>query len=125
GGTEPPSIQERNFMASQMLDPKTLTVLVTGATSGFGAATVRRFAQAGAKVIGTGRRQERLDALKKELGERCHTLNFDVTDNAGTIKALQSLPAEFQKINVVVANAGGAVGLEPAHEAKIEDWQQM
>lgn len=112
-------------MASQMLDPKTLTVLVTGATSGFGAATARRFAQAGAKVIGTGRRQDRLDALKKELGANCHTLNFDVTDNKATIKALETLPADFKKINVVVANAGGAIGLEPAHEANIEDWDQM
>jgi len=112
-------------MASQMLDPKTLTVLITGATSGFGADTARRFAQAGAKVIGTGRRQERLDALKKELGANCHTLNFDVTDNKATVKALESLPAEFKKINVVVANAGGALGLEPGHEANLADWDQM
>lgn len=112
-------------MASQMLDPKTLTVLVTGATAGFGAATARRFAKAGARVIGTGRRAERLAELKKELGERCHTLNFDVTDNAATIKAIESLPADFKNVNVVVANAGGAVGLEPAHQARIEDWEQM
>ncbi|MGE0603204.1 MAG: SDR family NAD(P)-dependent oxidoreductase, partial [Xanthobacteraceae bacterium] len=112
-------------MAAQMLDPKTLTVLITGATSGFGAAAARRYAQAGAKVIGTGRRQDRLDALKKELGANCHTLNFDVTDNAATIKALNTLPDAFKNVNVVVANAGGAIGLEPAHEAKIEDWDQM
>lgn len=112
-------------MASQMLDPKTLTVLITGATSGFGAATARRFANAGAKVIGTGRRAERLEALKKELGARCHTLNFDVTDNAATVKALESLPADFKNINVVVANAGGAVGLEPAHKANLADWEEM
>ena len=112
-------------MASQMLDPKTLTVLVTGATSGFGAATARRFAQAGAKVIGTGRRADRLEALKQELGARCHTLNFDVTDNAATAKALESLPADFRNINVVVANAGGALGLEPAHQANLADWEQM
>jgi 3-hydroxy acid dehydrogenase/malonic semialdehyde reductase len=112
-------------MASQMLDPKTLTVLVTGATSGFGADTARRFAKAGAKVIGTGRRQGRLDALKNELGANCHTLNFDVTDNKATVKALESLPAEFKKINVVVANAGGALGLEPGHEANLDDWNGM
>jgi 3-hydroxy acid dehydrogenase/malonic semialdehyde reductase len=112
-------------MASQMLDPKTLTVLVTGATSGFGAATARRFAKAGARVIGTGRRAERLAELKQELGDRCHTLNFDVTDNAATVKALESLPAEFQKVNVVVANAGGALGLDPVHKANVADWEGM
>ena len=67
---------------SQNVDPKTMTVLITGATAGFGAATARRFAAAGARVIGTGRRGERLAALKKELGERCHTATYDVTDNA-------------------------------------------
>jgi NADP-dependent 3-hydroxy acid dehydrogenase YdfG len=109
----------------QMLDPKTLTVLVTGATAGFGAATARRFANAGARVIATGRRAERLAALKKELGERCHTATYDVTDRAATEKMLNSLPPAFQKINVVVANAGGAFGLEPAQQAKLEDWEGM
>lgn len=109
----------------QMLDPKTLTVLITGATSGFGAATARRFAKAGARVIGTGRRAERLTKLKKELGDRCHTLNFDVTDNAATVKAIANLPAEFSKVNIVLANAGGAVGLDPAQQGKLADWEQM
>jgi 3-hydroxy acid dehydrogenase / malonic semialdehyde reductase len=109
----------------QMLDPKTLTVLVTGATAGFGDAIVRRFHAAGSRVIGTGRRADRLAALKKDLGDRCHTLNFDVTDRAGTEKALASLPADFRNINVVVANAGGAFGLEPAHQANLDDWENM
>jgi 3-hydroxy acid dehydrogenase/malonic semialdehyde reductase len=108
-----------------MLDPKTLTVLVTGATAGFGAATARRFAKAGSRVIATGRRADRLDALKKELGDRCLTLNFDVTDRAATEKALGNLPADFAKINVVVANAGGALGLDPAHKADLKDWDDM
>lgn len=108
-----------------MIDPKTLTVFVTGATSGFGAATVRRYHAAGARVIGTGRRKDRLDALKKELGDRCHVLNFDVTDREATQKAIGGIPAEFSKINVVVANAGGAVGLEPAQSANLDDWDQM
>src|SRR5512134_1177675 len=108
-----------------MIDPKTLTVLVTGATAGFGAAIVRRFHEAGSRVIATGRRADRLDALKKELGARCHTLNFDVADRAATGKALASLPSDFAKINVVVANAGGALGLEPAHQANLDDWEKM
>jgi NADP-dependent 3-hydroxy acid dehydrogenase YdfG len=109
----------------KMLDPKTLTVLITGATSGFGAAAARRFSGAGARVIGTGRRADRLAALKKELGARCHTVNFDVTDRAANERMVKELPAEFAKINVVVANAGGAKGLEPAQQANLEDWDWM
>jgi 3-hydroxy acid dehydrogenase / malonic semialdehyde reductase len=109
----------------QMIDPKTLTVLVTGATAGFGAATVRRFAEAGSRVIATGRRTDRLAALKKELGGRCHTAAFDVTDRGANEKMVKELPAEFAKINIVVANAGGAFGLEPAHQANLDDWEQM
>ncbi len=108
-----------------MLDPKTLTVLVTGATSGFGAATARRFAGADSRVIATGRRADRLAALKRELGARCHTLNYDVSKRGAAEKALASLPADFIKINVVVANAGGALGLEPAHQVDLDDWDRM
>jgi 3-hydroxy acid dehydrogenase/malonic semialdehyde reductase len=107
------------------LNPETLTVLVTGATSGFGAAVCRRFAGAGAKVIATGRRKERLSALKKELGARCHVLQFDVTDRKATEKALAGLPNEFSDVNVVVANAGLALGLAPAHQSDMQDWETM
>lgn len=107
------------------VDPATLTVLVTGATSGFGAATCRRFAGAGARVIATGRRKDRLAALKKELGARCHTLNFDVTDKKATETAIASLPKEFAAVDVLVANAGLALGLGPAHEASLSDWDTM
>ena len=110
---------------SKNVDPKTMTVLVTGATAGFGAAIARRFVAAGARVIGTGRRGERLAALKKELGERCHTATYDVTVRGAAEKMLAELPPAFQKINVVVANAGGALGLEPAHQANLDDWDQM
>src|SRR5215218_4136822 len=78
-----------------MLDPKTLTVFVTGATAGFGAALCRRFHDAGAKVIGTGRRTDRLAALKNELGERCHVLELDVTDREAVFAAIEGLPAGF------------------------------
>jgi NADP-dependent 3-hydroxy acid dehydrogenase YdfG len=108
-----------------MLDPKNLTVLVTGATAGFGAATARRFAEAGSRVIATGRRGDRLGALKKELGARCHTVTYDVADRGANEKMVKELPTEFAKINVVIANAGGALGLEPAHQANLEDWDQM
>ncbi|MDE2143805.1 MAG: SDR family NAD(P)-dependent oxidoreductase [Elusimicrobia bacterium] len=107
------------------LDAKHLTVLVTGATSGFGAAACRRFAAAGAKVIAAGRRKVRLAALKKELGERCHILAFDVADRKATEAALSGLPKEFASLNVLVANAGLALGLGPAHEADMNDWDTM
>ena len=103
----------------EMIDPKALTVLVTGATSGFGAAACRRFAGAGAKVIATGRRRERLAALKNELGGLCHTVAFDARDRAETEAAFSSLPEAFARPNVVVANAGLALGLEPAHRADL------
>ncbi|HXT01887.1 MAG TPA: SDR family NAD(P)-dependent oxidoreductase [Elusimicrobiota bacterium] len=109
----------------ERVEPKTLTVLVTGATAGFGAAACRRFAAEGAKVIATGRRTDRLASLKKELGAACHTLAFDASSRAETEKALESLPAAFAKPNVVVANAGLALGLEPAQKANLDDWDGM
>lgn len=109
----------------QMIEPETLTVLVTGATAGFGAAVCRRFHGAGAKVIGTGRRRDRLDALKDEMGERCHVVELDVTDRNAVFAAVEGLPEPFDRPNVCVVNAGLALGLQPAHEADIADWEQM
>jgi NADP-dependent 3-hydroxy acid dehydrogenase YdfG len=108
-----------------MLDAKSLTVLVTGATAGFGEATCRRFAEAGAKVIAAGRRADRLAALKTKLGARCHTVTLDVRDREAVDAALAGLPRAFSAINVVVANAGLALGLEPAHKANMADWEDM
>lgn len=107
------------------VDPESLTVLVTGATSGFGAAICRRYAALGARVIATGRRRARLAALKRELGPRCLTLVLDARDNRATRKALARLPKDFARIGVVVANAGLALGLEPAQQARLEDWDRM
>ncbi|WP_029349321.1 SDR family NAD(P)-dependent oxidoreductase [Bosea sp. 117] len=109
----------------KMLDPATLTVLVTGATAGIGAATARRFALAGARVVATGRRAERLIALRDELGPRLHPLELDVRDNAAVVAALGKLPAEFARLNVVFANAGLALGLDPAQRASLDDWDDM
>jgi len=106
-------------------DPRTLTVLVTGGTSGYGLATATRFAQAGAKVIVTGRRQERLDAFVAEHGDRAHALRFDVRDRDAAKAAVDSLPDTFAEVDVLVNNAGLALGLETAWEAQLDDWQTM
>lgn len=108
-----------------MLDPATLTVLITGATSGFGEAAARRFVAAGARVVISGRRQGRLDALCAELGDRVHALCFDVGDRAACEAALGALPAPFDAVDVLVNNAGLALGLEPAHRADLDDWDTM
>lgn len=100
-------------------------VLVTGATSGFGRATARRFIQAGARVIATGRRKERLDALGKELGDRLHPIVLDMRDSDALLAAVQGLPRPFADVSILVNNAGGALGLDPAHEAKLDDWLGM
>lgn len=109
----------------QTLDPRNFTVFITGATSGFGAAAARRYAEAGSQVIAVGRRQERLEALKEELGERCHIVQLDVRDRAALEAAIAAIPAPFNAINVVLANAGLALGLQPAAETDIADWETM
>ncbi|MET4676958.1 MULTISPECIES: SDR family NAD(P)-dependent oxidoreductase [unclassified Luteibacter] len=103
-----------------------MIVLVTGATAGFGAAMARRFASTGHRVIAAGRRRDRLDALADELGrERVHPLQMDVRDRLAVDAALASLPAELASIDLLVNNAGLALGLEPAHAADPDDWETM
>ncbi len=102
-----------------------LTVLVTGATSGFGAAIARRFVADGHRVIAAGRRTERLTALQSDLGAALLPFTLDVTD-AGAVAALPgSLPPEWQTVDVLVNNAGLALGVVPAHTARLEDWETM
>ncbi len=98
------------------------TVLITGATAGIGEASVRAFADAGWHVVATGRRADRLEKL---AGERVHTLAFDVRDDAARDAALASLPAPFSDIDLLINNAGLALGLEPAHKASLDNWQTM
>jgi 3-hydroxy acid dehydrogenase/malonic semialdehyde reductase len=102
-----------------------LTILVTGATAGFGAAMARRFVRDGHRVIAAARRADRLAALHKELGEALLPLALDVTD-ADAVAALPgSLPADWQAVDVLVNNAGLALGLDPAFRAEIADWDRM
>src|ERR1700709_1875799 len=99
------------------------TVIVTGATSGIGQAAVRAFAGAGWRVIGTGRRADRLDALAEEIGrDRLHTIAFDVRDGAAREAAVSGLPEGFREIDLLVNNAGLALGTATAQDARLEDW---
>lgn len=102
-----------------------MIAMVTGASSGFGESISRQLVQAGYKVIGTGRRAERLAALADELGEQFLPLAFDVQDKAATRAAIAALPAAWSEVDLLVNNAGLALGLEPAHKADLEDWEQM
>ena len=103
-----------------------MIVFVTGATSGFGAAIVRRFVHEGHQVVALGRRQDRLDTLRDEfVADRVHTVMLDVRDNAAVERAVAGLPDAFSAIDVLVNNAGLALGLEPAQRAELDDWEQM
>lgn len=102
-----------------------MIVFVTGATAGFGTEIAKRFLKEGATVIGTGRRQDRLSKLEKELGSSFHALAFDVGKRKEVESAIASLPAELAKVDVLVNNAGGAVGLDPAQSAQLDDWDAM
>lgn len=104
----------------------TKTILITGATSGFGRAAVERFHGAGWRVIATGRRAERLDALTDALGhERLHTAAFDMRDETAMRAAIDALPDGFRDIDALVNNAGLALGTAPAQRADLAQWRQM
>ena len=101
------------------------TILVTGATAGFGAAFARRFVRDGHRVIATGRRVERLQALAEELGDSILPLQLDMMDRKAVDRFVDSLPADWRRIDVLVNNAGLALGLSPAWESDVADWDQM
>ena len=100
-------------------------VLITGATSGIGLACARKFAANGDKLILTGRNEHRLQEIKQELDAEVLTLVFDVRDREKAAQCISALPAEWQKIDVLVNNAGLALGLEPEYEGNYEDWETM
>ncbi|MDI3490776.1 NADP-dependent 3-hydroxy acid dehydrogenase [Thauera propionica] len=102
-----------------------MIVFVTGASAGFGAAIARSFVKGGHRVVATARRKDRLDALAAELGDALLPLELDVRDADAVAAAPASLPADFAAIDVLVNNAGLALGLEPAHKASLDDWHTM
>jgi len=100
-------------------------VLVTGASSGFGAAVARRFAADGARVVAAARRADRLRPLVSEFGPRVLPLTLDVRDRAAVADAVAGLPDDFKAVDVLVNNAGLALGQDPAQAADLDDWDQM
>ena len=104
----------------------TKTAMITGATAGFGAAAVRRFANAGWRVAATGRRADRLQKLIDEFGkEKVFTASFDMRKPDAIEAALAALPESFRKIDLLINNAGLALGTAPAQKASLEQWNQM
>ena len=103
------------------------TALITGATSGIGKATASAFAREGINLILCGRREDRLAELKKELSKRVavHTLSFDVRDKEVVFEKINNLPEKFQKIDILINNAGNAHGLNPIQDGNIDDWDAM
>jgi 3-hydroxy acid dehydrogenase/malonic semialdehyde reductase len=108
-----------------MTSTQSATVLVTGASSGFGEAITRRFAGAGARVIAAARRSDRLKDLAAGLGPHVLPVTLDVRDRAAVTDTIGGLPGEFAEIDLLVNNAGAALGLNPAQNADLDDWEQM
>jgi 3-hydroxy acid dehydrogenase/malonic semialdehyde reductase len=101
------------------------TILVTGASAGFGRAIAERFLADGARVIACARRLEPLQDLSVRFPGQVLPLQLDVTDRAAIAQAAGELPAEFARIDVLVNNAGLALGISPAHEASVDEWDRM
>ena len=110
-----------------MTDIMKKTALITGATSGIGRATAHEFAKHGINLILCGRRQDRLDTIKKDLEKTTdvHTLNFDVRDKNAAFEAIASLPEHFKTIDILINNAGNAHGMDPIQTGDTDDWDAM
>jgi NADP-dependent 3-hydroxy acid dehydrogenase YdfG len=102
-------------------------ILITGASSGFGEACARRFAEDGSDLVLCARRLGRLETLASSLAASCRVLvrQLDVTDRGAVERFVTQIPEEFRNIDVLVNNAGLALGMEPAHEANLDDWETM
>ena len=102
-----------------------MNVLITGASAGFGKALAERLVANGHRVIGCARRLDKLNALAEALGEAFLPVVMDVSDTATIPQIIADLPADFKQIDVLVNNAGLALGTEPAHNASLDDWMRM
>ncbi len=101
------------------------TALITGATRGIGRAIARLLFSKGYQIIACGRRLDRLQELQEEFGDRVHTLEFDVRDREDVFSAVSSLPSSFNRIDVLINNAGNAHGLDPIQSGNPDDWDAM
>ena len=99
--------------------------LVTGATAGIGEAVARKFAENGMKLVLAARRREKLETIADSLGTECHILELDITNRSAVDKSFNRIPEKFSEIDVLVNNAGLALGLESASNADLSDWDQM
>lgn len=102
-----------------------MNVLITGASAGFGKALAERLVAKGHRVIGCARRIDKLNALAETLGENFLPVVMDVSDTDSISQILADLPDDFKQIDVLVNNAGLALGTEPAHKASLDDWMRM
>ena len=102
-----------------------MIVLITGASSGFGAAMARKFVRNGHRVIAAARRTGRLAELHAELGDKLLPVTLDVTDRASIPRMLAELPEGWQALDVLINNAGLALGIEPAQVASLDEWETM
>ena len=102
-----------------------MIVLITGASAGFGEEMARKFIRHGHRVIAAARRVERLEKLHQELGDKLLPIGLDVTDKASVDAALSSLPQDFQPIDVLINNAGLALGTEAAQHSRLDEWETM
>lgn len=123
-----PKAEEEEKPVIPKKDTKAL-ILITGATSGIGKATAELLAEKGFRLILTGRRAEKLTALKKQFEDKfkteCHTLAFDVRSAAQAKDALKTLPEAFRSVDILINNAGLAAGYGPIHEGNVDDWETM
>ncbi|MGP5203425.1 SDR family NAD(P)-dependent oxidoreductase [Psychrobacter aquimaris] len=102
-----------------------MNVLITGASAGFGKALAERLVANGHRVIGCARRLDKLNALAETLGEAFLPVVMDVSDTAAIPQIIADLPDNFKQIDVLVNNAGLALGTEPAYKASLDDWMRM
>ncbi len=107
------------------IEQKKQIALITGASSGFGAAIAEKFASRKFKLVLLARRTEKLQALAEKLGTECHVIGCDLRDHEKLKAVIHNLPENFAAVDILVNNAGLALGLEPAHETQWADWQQM
>ncbi|PAF41270.1 SDR family NAD(P)-dependent oxidoreductase [Helicobacter sp. 11S02596-1] len=102
-----------------------MVVFISGASAGFGRAIAKRFAQGGHHIIANARRKDKLESLQNELGKACEIIACDVADTEYIANALRHLPQDFKHIDVLINNAGLALGLDSSENASLRDWEQM